>query len=49
MHVKMHIQIMLVLLLLAEFILEDGFPSKTGNSSDGFPSDMNLGRKPSDE
>jgi hypothetical protein len=25
-------------LSLAEFILEDGFPSKTGNSFDGFPS-----------
>jgi hypothetical protein len=23
---------------IAEFILEDGFPSKTGNSCDGFPS-----------
>ena len=33
---------------LAEFILEDGFPSKMGNSCDGFPSDMNMKRKPSD-
>jgi hypothetical protein len=29
---------------LAEFISEDGFPSKTGNSCDGFPSDMNQSR-----
>ena len=26
--------------ILAEFILEDGFPSETENSSDRFPSDM---------
>jgi hypothetical protein len=25
---------------IAEFILEDGFPSKTGNSWDGFPSQV---------
>jgi hypothetical protein len=32
--------------LLAEFILEDGFPSKTGNSCDGFPSGISMKRKP---
>jgi hypothetical protein len=34
---------------LAEFILEArGFPSKTGNSCDGFRSGMNMKQKPSD-
>jgi hypothetical protein len=33
---------------LAEFILEDGFPSKTGNSCNGFPSGISMKRKPSD-
>jgi hypothetical protein len=33
---------------IAEFILEDGFPSKTGNSCDGFPSGISMKRKPSD-
>jgi hypothetical protein len=33
---------------LAAFILEDGFPSKMGNSCDGFPSGISMKRKPSD-
>ena len=33
---------------IAEFILEDGFPSKTGNSCDGFPSGVSMKRKLSD-
>jgi hypothetical protein len=33
---------------VTEFILEDGFPSKTGNSCNGFPSGINMKRKPSD-
>ena len=33
---------------LAEFILEDGFPSETGNSCDGFQSGISMKRKPSD-
>jgi hypothetical protein len=34
--------------LIAEFILEGGFPSKTGNSCDRFPSGISMKKKPSD-
>ena len=33
---------------IVEFILEDGFPSMTGNSCDGFPSGVSMKRKLSD-